>query len=79
MAKYGKFIYLTPKMLKAMVYSEFAQDCKLRGSVAIYSDGTRKKCTMNNIDCATCKCPTPALFHALKTDWKTFLLGLKYY
>ncbi len=79
MKKYRGFVYLTPKMLNAMVYSEFAQDCKLRGSVALHSDGTAKKCTMNNIDCATCKCPTPALLHTYKTDLQTFSLGLKYY
>jgi MoaA/NifB/PqqE/SkfB family radical SAM enzyme len=79
MEKYKGFVYLTPKILNAMVYSEFAQDCALRGGVALHSDGTRKKCTMNNIDCATCKCPTPALLHTYKTDLQTFLLGLKYY
>lgn len=77
--RYRQFVYLTPKMLKAMVYSEFAKDCKLRGNIALYSDGTPKKCSMNNINCATCKCPTPALLHTYKTDFSTFLLGLKYY
>jgi MoaA/NifB/PqqE/SkfB family radical SAM enzyme len=77
--KYGKFVYLTPKMLHAMVYSTFGQDCELKGSVALYSDGTPKKCSMNNVDCATCKCPTPALMHVYKTDLKTLLLGLRYY
>ena len=77
--RYGRFVYLTPKMLDAMVYSTFAQDCELQRSVALYSDGTPKKCSMNNIDCASCKCPTPALLNTYKTDLGTFLLGLKYY
>ncbi len=76
---YGTFVYLTPRMVNAMVGSTFAATCKLRDSVALYSDGTPKKCTMNNIDCAQCKCPTPALLHTYSRDPKTFLLGLKYY
>jgi MoaA/NifB/PqqE/SkfB family radical SAM enzyme len=78
-ATYGTFVYLMPSMVHAMVDSTFAETCKLRESVALYSDGTPKKCTMNNIDCAQCKCPTPALLHTYRTDPKTFLLGLKYY
>jgi sulfatase maturation enzyme AslB (radical SAM superfamily) len=76
---YGTFVYLTPRMVNAMAGSTFAETCKLRHSIALYSDGTPKKCTMHNIDCPQCKCPTPALLHTYRTDPKTFLLGLKYY
>jgi MoaA/NifB/PqqE/SkfB family radical SAM enzyme len=78
--KYGSFIYLTPSMLEAMVHSSFVDSCRLRQSIALRSDGSPKnKCTMDNIDCNSCKCPTPALMHTYRTDPRTFLLSLKYY
>jgi MoaA/NifB/PqqE/SkfB family radical SAM enzyme len=73
------FVYLTPRMVDSMVRSDFGQNCRLRASVALYSDGTPKKCSMNNIDCAKCKCPTPALLHNYRRDARTFLLGLRFY
>ncbi|HNT77691.1 MAG TPA: radical SAM protein [Anaerolineae bacterium] len=77
--RYGRFVYLTPKMLDAMITSSFGETCKLKGSVALFSDGSPKKCTMNNIDCRACKCPTPALLHTYRRDPRGFLLGLKFY
>jgi MoaA/NifB/PqqE/SkfB family radical SAM enzyme len=78
--QYGRFIYLTPRVIDSMLYSKFANDCKLKEhSVALAADGTRKKCTVHNMDCANCKCVLPAIAYNYATDPRTFLLGLKFY